>query len=374
MLSPRTVPMLWDLYCRVVDNHGDVGVCWRLATALAALGQQVRLIIDDASALAWMAPHGQPGVTVLPWAAPPVTGDVVVEAFGCDLPTAAVEQLHKTVQRQQPAPVWINLEHLSAEPYVERSHGLPSPQPGGLVKWFFYPGFTARTGGLLREADLLTAQSRFDRMAWLAGRHITLLPAERVVSLFCYDNPRLAELIQALAEVPTLLLVAPGPAQQRVAALPRARSTEALPPRRSTAALPKHVRTVALPWLTQQDFDHLLWAADINFVRGEDSLVRGLWAGKPLVWQAYAQQDGAHHRKVQALIEQFAPAALPAAVQALWRGWNGAPGVAIDLQTLAPGEVSSDWSAAAQSLRNRLLLQPDLASQLLRFVMAKRVA
>ncbi|HET7526824.1 MAG TPA: elongation factor P maturation arginine rhamnosyltransferase EarP, partial [Burkholderiaceae bacterium] len=41
----------WDLFCRVIDNLGDAGVCWRLASDLAARGQQVRLVIDDASPL-----------------------------------------------------------------------------------------------------------------------------------------------------------------------------------------------------------------------------------------------------------------------------------------------------------------------------------
>ena len=32
--------MLWDLFCRVIDNHGDLGVCWRLARDLAARGER----------------------------------------------------------------------------------------------------------------------------------------------------------------------------------------------------------------------------------------------------------------------------------------------------------------------------------------------
>jgi len=58
--------MHWDLFCRVVDNFGDIGVCWRLAADLATRGDAVRLWCDDASALAWMAPDGAPGVDGLP--------------------------------------------------------------------------------------------------------------------------------------------------------------------------------------------------------------------------------------------------------------------------------------------------------------------
>ena len=168
--------MNWDIYCRVIDNYGDVGVVWRLARDLAARGEQVRLWLDDASALEWMAPAGQPAnVQLLAWPAGPdmdaePTGDVVIEAFGCQLPESVVARM---AARPKP-PHWINLEYLSAESYVERSHGLQSPQfsgPGrGLIKRFFYPGFNPRTGGLLREPGLLALQEMFDPQAWLAGQ------------------------------------------------------------------------------------------------------------------------------------------------------------------------------------------------------------
>ena len=118
----------WDLFCRVIDNHGDLGVCWRLAADLAERGHSIRLWVDDASALAWMAPAGHTGVTVHHWPQPwhddpaQTPGDVVVEAFGCELPDAFVARM----ARHSRAPVWLNLEYLSAEDYVERSHGLPS--------------------------------------------------------------------------------------------------------------------------------------------------------------------------------------------------------------------------------------------------------
>ena len=156
--------MLWDLYCRVIDNYGDIGVCWRLGADLASRGEEVRLWVDDPSPLSWMAPVVHPGVKVLRWTgdAPPLApGEVVIEAFGCDPPPAFVERMASAAR----PPVWVNLEYLSAEAYVERSHGLPSPQssgPGvGLTKWFYYPGFTPATGGLLREPDLLDRQRRF---------------------------------------------------------------------------------------------------------------------------------------------------------------------------------------------------------------------
>ena len=178
--------MRWDIFCKVIDNHGDAGVCWRLAAELAARGHEVRLWMDDRSALSWMAPGGAPGVEVITWTpdGPDLEPqDVVVEAFGCDPPPAFVARMAAC----SPAPVWLNLEYLSAEAYVERSHGLPSPVmqgPGaGLTKHFFYPGFTPRTGGLLREQDLAGRRAAFDRGDWRAARGIGA--DAQVLSLFC---------------------------------------------------------------------------------------------------------------------------------------------------------------------------------------------
>jgi uncharacterized repeat protein (TIGR03837 family) len=361
--SPATAPgATWDLWCRVIDNHGDLGVCWRLACTLAAQhGLQVRLFCDDPRALAWMAPAGAPGVQLLPWpedgAAVPAAGSVVIEAFGCDPPAPVVAAMSA---RAQP-PVWLNLEYLSAETYVERSHALPSPQPGGLTKWFFYPGFTPRTGGLLREAGLLAARDQFDGDAWLAARGWARRPGERVFSLFCYPQAPLAALLPQLAAQPTLLLATPGPAQQGLAQAGMA------------GAWPAGVRSIALPWLPQPDYDRLLWACDANFVRGEDSLVRGLWAGAPLVWQLYAQHDQAHAAKLQAWLDRLQP---PASVRAFLWAWNGLAAATPlpPLHTLPAWPSGPDWAAwqaACQRWRAELRVQPPLDVQLLAFVAAR---
>lgn len=343
-------PPRFDLFCHVVDNYGDVGVCWRLAADLGARGHAVRLWIDDATALAWMAPEGAPGVDVNAWtdAAGAEPADVVVEAFGCDPPAAFVGRM----AARMPPPRWINLEYLSAEAWVEHCHGLPSPQlagPGkGLVKRFAYPGFTARTGGLLRERDLAARQAAFDRDAWLGAHDIAPRAGERVVGLFCYPGAPLPLLWRTLTATPALVLLTPGAAQALAAACPP----------------PASVRTLALPWLTQRDYDHLLWSCDLNLVRGEDSAVRAMWAGRPFIWQFYPQHDGVHATKLDAFLDSFEAAAgwrLPAALRAFWRAWNG---VAADAgaAALADGDA---WAAACRAWRDHLLAQSDLTTRLL---------
>jgi uncharacterized repeat protein (TIGR03837 family) len=360
--------MQFDLLCRVIDNFGDIGVCWRLAAGLAARGHAVRLWTDDASALAWMAPQDAPGVSVHRWpeAAPQGgTGDVVIEAFGCDIPEAfqaAIAQADTRAQAARaPRPVWLNLEYLSAEDYVQRCHRLPSPVMSGpargLTRWFFYPGFTPATGGLLREADLARRQHAFDRHAWRARHGVA--PGALAIALFCYEPPALGPWLAQLApRADAHLLVTPGRA---AAAVLKEISLQPAWGQR------KQLSITYLQPCPQGAFDEMLWAADLNLVRGEDSLVRALWAGQPLVWHIYPQHDDAHHAKLQAFLDWLqAPASLRR-FHLLWNGVERAGALpAIDAAMLA------EWRDCALAARARLLAQDDLLTQLEGFIREHR--
>lgn len=352
--------MRWDIFCKVIDNFGDVAVCWRLSCQLAQRGARVRLWVDDPSALGWLAPEGCEGVDVVPWSDPAAIAraaaeavpDVLVEAFGCDPAPELLARFAASGGR-----AWVNLEYLSAEPYVERLHGLPSPVfrgPGeGLTKHFFYPGFTPGTGGLLREDDLSTRQAAFDRTAWLAARSLPS-QGERLVSLFCYEPPALAQLLEQVAAAPTpqRLLVTAGRAAAAVRAAWPAQSGE------------RHgaLSVSFLPLMPQRDYDELLWACDFNFVRGEDSVIRALWAGQAFAWQIYPQDDDVHHVKLEAFLDAMDA---PPAWRSFHRAWNGVG----DAPLVWPDATAQDaWAAAAQHTRERLLAQDDLATQLARFV------
>ena len=374
-----TGPLRWDIFCQVIDNHGDIGVCWRLAAELGASGHAVRLWVDDASALAWMAPDGAPGVQVLPWpdqAPAEGPGDVVVEAFGCEIAPDFIAAIDRQTSVNGKKTLWINLEYLSAEGYVERCHRLPSPLvagPGaGLTRWFFYPGFTPATGGLLREPGLLARQARFDRQAWRAAQRPgraaqrpgqAAPPGERWISLFCYEPAALPALLAQCALHPTRLLVTPGRATAATRAALQKLDENGL------QGSPQQRGQLSFSYLDpcpQAAFDEMLWACDLNLVRGEDSLVRALWAGRALVWQIYPQHDNAHHDKLRAFLDWLdAPASLRQ-FHACWNGLDAAPIVLPDDATLA------QWALCVQAARARLQAQDDLTTQILGFALEKQ--
>ena len=375
----------WDIFCKVIDNFGDIGICWRLAADLAARGERVRLWVDDGSALAWMAPEGRQGVQVLPWTEAlevscldSTSSDVLIEAFGCDAAPEFIDacaRIHlSNGQRSSPKPLWINLEYLSAESYVARNHGLTSLVSSGPAagshKVFFYPGFTPGTGGLLREPGLPQRQAAFDRAAWLKQHRIEWR-GETLVSLFCYEPPALAQLLHDLTHhgiqgQPVRLLVAAGRATQAVKSLlasKNAHNTHQIGLKANKYLL-EQLSISYLPLLTQIDFDHLLWASDVNFVRGEDSMVRAIWAGKPFVWQIYPQHDGAHGPKLEAFLDLLAA---PPDWRAFHRAWNG-----LSDQELPPLTDASGWQQTAAKNRARLAAQPDLTSRLLEYAAKNR--
>eukprot|EP01030_Chromulinospumella_sphaerica_P022079 gene22079-22039_t len=346
-----------DLFCRVVDNYGDIGICWRLARQLQREhGIAVTLWVDDLVSFRRICPtvdvqaerQVQAGVTVRHWHSMDGTfstedvADIVIEFFAVDIPPAYIAAMAQC----QPRPVWFNLEGLTAEEWVEGCHCLSSTHPQlGLIKHFFFPGFTEKTGGLLVEAGLdqqrLTFQSdTAARTAFLA--QLGLTPAQmaaRLVSLFCYPHAPVAELLSTWQhdETPTTCLVPEGVATEAVQAFLGA------PAVAGACATLGALTLRVLPFVPQDDYDRLLWACDLNFVRGEDSFVRAQWAGRPFVWHIYPQDEQLHHKKLRAFLQRYANA-LPAlsALSELSLQWNGA------------GSSTGDWSALWQAYRTQM--------------------
>ena len=370
----------WDIFCRVIDNYGDIGVCWRLAADLASREYKVRLWIDDGSALVWMAPGALEGkwanVEVCQWETAQDRSklgrlprhQVLVEGFGCETPTAFLEhhfsgELENGV-RDARSRCWINLEYLSAEGFAERSHGLPSPiMQGplqGRTRHFFFPGFLPGTGGLLREPGLLARQASFDPAVWLRGMGLPAAKARRL-SLFCYEPPALATLLANLqGDVqPTELLVTAGRASAAV------RRQLGCPDPAHGARNTIRVGSLDvhfLPQLSQPDYDHLLWSCDLNFVRGEDSLVRALWAKRPFVWQIYPQGDDAHQHKLIAMLDWLGA---PPSWRQFHLGWNA-------MGNVLPPCAENEWGETVLQAHRALANQSDLATRLIEFASMPR--
>jgi uncharacterized repeat protein (TIGR03837 family) len=332
----------WEIFCKVVDNYGDAGVCWRLARQLATEhALQVTLWLDDLDALARIAKDVVPeraaqeiaGVTLRRWTDPladAAPAAVVVEAFGCGLP----EECVAAMARMPVAPLWFILEYLSAEAWIDGAHGKASPHPRlPLARRFWFPGFTPQTGGILHERGLAAVRAAYQRdpaaqqALWARLQIPAAMPDEIRVSLFCYPNPALPALLDAWADGdgPVSCVVPAG-----VAAGALDFWTGGNVPHPGHPYRRGSLSVYAIPFLEQDEYDRLLWLCAVNFVRGEDSFVRAQWAARPFVWHIYPQTEGAHWRKQDAFLERWVPGLAPGpatALRLLWRTWNAVPGL-----------------------------------------------
>lgn len=329
--------MIIDIICKVVDNYGDIGFVYRLAKALSAADSRlgIRLHVDDLGAFRSLRPEVDPdkdvqelmGWTLLSWdsaweglaEAPP---SFVLECFGCGRPDR-LESLLFDASRGDSR--WVlNIEHLSAEPWVEDFHRLPSLTRSSLVKKaFFMPGFTSKTGGLVIDPDFRAA-----RKAWLGGQSPTLegqsprlalaaraglaldpeLANRFWVTVFSYEHaygPIVRDLAVFNGDCPLLVLLAPG------------RSHASF--REAYDAAGRPFPLADLPFLPQETWDEVLLASDFLIVRGEESLARAVLAGRPFLWHAYLQRDRHHLVKVQALLDLIEPFFAPTSFEELRR-------------------------------------------------------
>lgn len=376
MVTARSKSAPWDIFCKVVDNFGDAGVCWRLARILQyEHGVPVRIWIDDLEPLQALCPAVDAGIRtqridyieIHHWDdSLPVADDgaVVIEAFGCGL---GDELVMRMAARAQP-PLWIVLEYLSGEAWVDEHHGLASPHPRlPLPRYFFFPGFTAASGGLLRECDLLRRRDAFgpaQRQAfWQRAGFDSPDPQTLAVSLFCYADAPVADWLEAMAggDAPVMVAVPDGSAMPAVNAYFGSSSAAKS---RSRGML--EVR--CLPFLPQIEYDELLWACHLNLVRGEDSFVRGQWAARPLVWQPYRQDDGAHQRKMEAFLDRYCAGLTPslrANLAMFWQAWGGDGDIAAAWRGMRGGFPG--LTAHAGCWAAHLAQFPDMATQLVGF-------
>jgi uncharacterized repeat protein (TIGR03837 family) len=377
-------PTSLAIFCKVVDNYGDIGICWRLARQLhGEHGLAVTLWVDDLASFRRIWPQVAPdaevqeigGVTVRHWRGqdgeflPAEIPDIVIEFFGVDLPPGYIAAMAQC----EPRPVWINYEGLSAEEWVEGCHRLPSMHPRlKLTKHFFFPGFTDKTGGLLRERGLVEERTRFQAdpaaaAAFLAGLGVSPAEMEALkVSLFCYPHAPVAEMFRAWeqGEEKVTCLVPEGVAREQVQAFIGGDAA-------AGAAATRGALTVrVIPFMPQTDYDRLLWACDLNFVRGEDSWVRAQWATRPFIWHIYPQDENLHHVKLRAFLQKYVVNTQSLVDFSL--RWNDArEGHMDELWTSLQAELPT-MTRRAHEWEAQMLVNGDLVSNLLNFARSLR--
>lgn len=378
--------MRCDLFCSVVDNFGDIGICWRLARQLQNEHQwQVTLWVDDLASFQKichsvnpsLASQWQHDVMVRHWTAvlPTLTEsdkpDLVIEALACTIPPSYLQWMASFADKA----LWLNLEYLSAEDWVHGCHALPSPHPYfPLQKYFFFPGFTEQTGGLLREqgrVDSLTKLRNSTELQQEFWQQLGLMDAmnyQQKISLFAYSQSQIRpwlELVASSAQS-TLLLVPQGQLATDL--------TQLFSELKTGRFDDKSLSIRILDFMPQPMYDQLLACCDINFVRGEDSVIRAHWAGRPFIWQIYRQEEQAHLIKLQAFLDKYlqhAPPQQKACIEKLHMAWNLEQDISTEFSLFS--NFSEQIQVHNKKWQEYLTQQQDLASNLVRFAENKLI-
>jgi uncharacterized repeat protein (TIGR03837 family) len=289
------------LLCKVIDFFGDIGVAWRIAKQLTnEFNIEVHLLVDDLVTSQRLIPSINlhlkvqtiEGICIhhctfdedsdsLP--KPPA---FVFNLFNIDLP----HKYRDLIKSQNSK--YIAIEYLSAETWVDNFHLKPSIDPeSGLIKTFFYPGFTSQTGGLIREKNLLIRRENFaltqrQKLIESLGGDAAIY----TISLFYYPSQKMTTFLDMMNAL--------------------ARPIQFFVPQYLFDLLKfdkdyPYLSIIPYPFLSHDSFDELLWSCDLNFVRGEDSWIRALWAGKPFIWQPYIQENDIHLIKLKAFLKRY---------------------------------------------------------------------
>ena len=184
--TSMTTSLRWDIFCRVVDNFGDAGVCWRLARQLAdEHGLAVTLWIDDVASLAPHRPRPRAGrcrparraaCACAAWM--PATHRRTGAPTSSSKPSAAASptptcrrwparRRHRCGSCSNTSPRSRGSTRRTA--CLHRIPRLP------LTRWFWFPGIHRQLGwpaaraGLLEARDALRAQARAAASALCRG-------------------------------------------------------------------------------------------------------------------------------------------------------------------------------------------------------------
>ena len=304
-----------DVFCEIIDNFGDIGVVYRISKELKKIFQNVRIRIvlnrlEEFKAINkkvkdtdYQEIDGLICVTekyVKENIETFGVSDVFIEAFGCNVPEEYVKQAKENSK------LWINLEYLSGEKWIEDFHLCESLIDSKMLKKiFFMPGFSEKSGGVIIDSDFLErmkfGKENRDEVFKKYFKDFDLKD-KFIGTVFSYEK-NFENLLETLKnyEKETILLLMGEKTQKSFSEILKKNLTE------DYGNIVKYgkITMIYSDFFSQEEYEEIISASDFNFTRGEDSFVRGIILGKPFMWHIYLQEEKAHMDKIKAFTERF---------------------------------------------------------------------
>lgn len=304
-----------DIFCEIIDNFGDIGVVYRISKELKKIFQNVRIRIvlnrlEEFKAINkkvkdvdYQEIDGLICVTekyVKENMESFGVSDVFIEAFGCNVPEEYVKAAKENSK------LWINLEYLSGEKWIEDFHLCESLiDSKTLKKIFFMPGFSEKSGGVIIDSGFLErmkfGKENRDEVFKKYFKDFDLKD-KFIGTIFSYEK-NFENLLETLKnyEKETILLLMGEKTQKSFSEILKKNLTE------DYGNIVKYgkITMIYSDFFSQEEYEEIISASDFNFTRGEDSFVRGIILGKPFMWHIYLQEEKAHMDKIKAFTERF---------------------------------------------------------------------
>lgn len=305
-----------DIFCEIIDNFGDIGVVYRLAKELKTFyngNVKIRVILNRVNEFVNMNKKAKDtdyqeidGIIYITneYLAKNICtfspANVIIEAFGCNI---LEEYLEKAKLESS---LLINLEYLSGEDWIEGIHLMESPLGAEkLKKFFFMPGFTEKSGGVIVDSLFLNRKkSVLENKKFYLEKYIPEIDEKYFVgTIFSYEKnflPLIDVLLKNGKE--NCLLILGEKSQMSINKIIENLNITCL-----SEGIYKYENIIIkfMPFLEQEEYEELINLVDYNFVRGEDSFVRALLTGKPFVWHIYLQDEMAHMDKIDGFIKRY---------------------------------------------------------------------
>lgn len=306
-----------DIFCEIIDNFGDIGVVYRVAKELKKIYNnqvKIRVIFNRIDEFLKINPSAKnleiqeiDGIYYCTYEyikknmCTFSTANVIIEAFGCTIPEEYMNVAYNN------SDLILNLEYLSAEDWVEDFHLQESILgKGKLRKFFFMPGFTEKTGGIITDSlylDRITkVKNNLSEYRKKYLKNIDNYDNKLIGTIFTYEKnfaPLMRDLKKLDREV--ALLAMGEKTQESFKEFFKKNFVEKL------GNIYKYgkIEIEFYDFLSQEEYEELINVVDFNFVRGEDSFIRAVLTGKPYLWHIYCQKEFIHMDKLQGFLDKY---------------------------------------------------------------------
>ena len=281
-----------DIFCQVIDNYGDVGVAYRLAREFKRVypNKKLRFVINKTEELNLIRKSEDIEIILYKDISKiENSADLIIESFGCEIPKKYMDKALKNSK------LIINLEYFSAEKWVDDFHLQESFLGGNLKKYFFIPGLSEKSGGILLDNEFLERKKKVEaNKEYYLEKFGIKEKYDLIGSVFSYEKnfDSLIEELKKLGKKIILLILSEKTQKNFIKYFDNGNNYD-------------KIKFVKLPFFTYDKYEDLLALCDFNLVRGEDSFVRALLLGKPFLWHIYPQDENTHIEKLESFLEKY---------------------------------------------------------------------